>query len=101
MVATLILLLTRPRLRVGERGIALRNIFLERHFGWDAVGGVSFPETSPWARLELPGDEYLPIMALQARDGEAAVLALETFRELGRTYSQNRAGDEASAEKLS
>ncbi len=88
IVAVVILLLTRPRLRVGERGIAMRNLFLERQLGWHEVRGVSFPESSPWARLELPADEYLPVMAIQVRDGETAAMALEKFRELGRKYAQ-------------
>lgn len=87
IVATVILLLTRPRLRVGERGIAMRNLFLERQLAWPEVRGVSFPGQSPWARLELPADEYLPVMAIQVRDGETAATALEKFRELGRKYA--------------
>lgn len=92
VVSSFVLVFTRPRFRVGASGVALRNMFGEKHFDWSQVRGVSFPESSPWARLELPHDEYLAIVALQARDGERTADALDRFRELHRRYGQ-RVGD--------
>ncbi|MCE5292565.1 MAG: PH domain-containing protein [Nocardiaceae bacterium] len=89
VIAAGILLLTRPRLRANAREIRIRNVFVDRVYGWKDVLGVTFPEKSPWARLELPADEYIPIMAIRADDGESAVNAIERFRELGRRYSTN------------
>ncbi|WP_342661093.1 Uncharacterized protein Rruber_02109 [Rhodococcus ruber] len=81
-----VLLLTRPRLRAGAAGVAVRNILGEKTFGWDQVRGMSFPQGKPWPRLELPQDEYVPVVAVQARDGEHAVAALTAFRELEQRY---------------
>ncbi|MGF7120853.1 PH domain-containing protein [Rhodococcus sp. TAF43] len=86
-----VLLLTRPRLRVGPRGIAVRNILGERIVDWDLDEGMSFPDGAPWARIELPDDEYVPVMAIQANDGEHAVRAVRRFRELEAKYTGSRA----------
>lgn len=86
VIAAGILLLTRSRLRANSDGIRVRNVFFEREFGWKNVLGVTFPERSPWARLELPADEYVPIMAIRANDGEPAADAIEQLRALGRRY---------------
>ncbi len=87
VVALGFLLLTRSRLRANASGIRVRNVFFEREFSWKNVLGVTFPEKSPWARLELPADEYVPIMAIRANDGEPAAVAIEKLRELGRKYA--------------
>ncbi|CAM3072710.1 PH domain-containing protein [Prescottella defluvii] len=86
-----VLMLTRPRLRVGPRGIAVRNILGERVVDWDLDQGLSFPDGAPWARVELPDDEYVPVMAIQANDGEYAVRAVRRFRELEAKYTGSRA----------
>lgn len=82
-----VLMLTRPRLRVDEAGVAVRNILGERTFPWPLVQSVSFPDGAPWARLELPDDEYAPVMAIQATDGDRAVQALRHLRALHRTHT--------------
>ena len=61
------LLLARPRLRVTPDGVAVRNVLGERLFGWDLVRDVSFPDGASFARLELPDDEYVSVMAIQGR----------------------------------
>lgn len=86
-----VLLLTRPRLRVGPRGIAVRNILGERVVDWDLDQGLSFPDGAAWARIELPDDEYVPVMAIQANDREHAVRAVRRFRELEAKYTGSRA----------
>ena len=82
-----VLLLARPRLRVGARGISIRNVFSERIFDWNSVSGLSFPDGASWARIDLPEDEYVPIMAIQANDKERAVIAVQKFRALGAKYA--------------
>ncbi len=77
-----VLLLARPRLRVDPGGLEVRNVLLTKRLPWDLVLGVSFPDGSPWARLELPDDEYVAVMALQAVDRERAVRAMRRLREL-------------------
>ncbi|MBF4481595.1 PH domain-containing protein [Rhodococcus rhodochrous J3] len=82
-----VLLFTRPRLRAGADGVSVRNVVAERHIPWTDVRGLFFDHGAPWARLELPFDEYVPVVAIQARDGELAVDALERFRELESRYT--------------
>jgi hypothetical protein len=82
------MLLTRPRVRADAKGVEVRNLFGTRWFDWDIVEHVSFPDGSAWARLELPDDEYVPIMAVQAIDGLSAVTAT---RELRRIHQRSAA----------
>lgn len=77
-----VLLLTRPRVKADEAGIDVRNVVTSHHFDWKDVHSVSFPDGAAWARLELPEDEYISIMAVQATDREYAVKSVRALREL-------------------
>ncbi|MFZ2178549.1 MAG: PH domain-containing protein [Rhodococcus sp. (in: high G+C Gram-positive bacteria)] len=81
LLAAAVLLLTRPRLRVSRRGVAVRNVLGERIVDWDLCLGLSFPDGAAWARLELPDDEHISVMAIQSNDREYAVDAVRRFRE--------------------
>ena len=81
------LLLARPRLRVSDKGVWVRNVFGEKFIEWDLARGLSFPDGSAWARIELPDDEYIPVMAIQANDRAYAVDSIERFRALGQKYA--------------
>lgn len=81
-----VLLFTRPRLRIGADGVAVRNLLNENVYGWDVVRGITFPEGAQFAHLELPQDEFVAIWAIQARDGEPAVQAIARARELVAHY---------------
>ncbi|RZL78705.1 MAG: PH domain-containing protein [Rhodococcus sp. (in: high G+C Gram-positive bacteria)] len=87
LLAAAVLLLTRPRLQVGPRGIAVRNVLGERIVDWDLYEGLSFPDGAAWARIELPDDEYLAVMAIQSNDREYAVEAVDRFRALASEYA--------------
>ncbi len=87
MLAGGVLLLARPRLRVSREGVRVRNAFGERHVDWDLVEGLSFPDGAAWARIELPDDEYIPVMAIQSNDREHAVSAVQSFRRLAEKYA--------------
>lgn len=91
-----ILLLARPRLRVDAGGVGIRNVLGEQYFPWALVRGVSFPRTSAWARLELPEDEFVPIMALRAGDGERAAVAIAALRELEHCHAPRAQPDPRS-----
>lgn len=78
------LLFTRPRVRADNEGVEVRNVVGTRRFDWSLVEGVSFPDGSAWARLDLPDDEYVPIMAVQAIDGDHAVAATRELRRIHR-----------------
>ncbi|WP_278313029.1 PH domain-containing protein [Lolliginicoccus levis] len=86
VLASLFLLLTRPRLRVGEQGVGVRNFFSERLVPWNEVLGARLRPGGGWARLELPDDEYIPLVAVQATDGERAIRAMEQYYRLEARY---------------
>jgi hypothetical protein len=79
-----ILLLARPRVRADAEGVEVRNVVTVHRFAWTDVLHVSFPDGASWARLELPDDEYVSIMAVQAVDRDHAVAAVRALRELHR-----------------
>jgi hypothetical protein len=80
VIGALVCLFARPRLRVGPAGVAVRNLIGYRVFGWQDVRGVSFHKGARWARLDLPDDEYVPVMAIQAVDRARAVDAMDQVR---------------------
>jgi Bacterial PH domain len=90
VLAGAILLFTRPRLRVGESGLAVRNLLGDRLIAWQDVVDVSFPRGARWARVDLPDDEYVPVMAIQAVDKVRAVEAMDAVRELMARYRDIR-----------
>jgi hypothetical protein len=76
------LLFAMPRVRADAEGIEVRNVLLGRRFAWHEVLSVAFPDGASWARLELPDDEYYPMMAVQAVDRDRAVAAVRALRLL-------------------
>lgn len=82
-----ILTLTRPRIRAGARGVAVRNLGEEKVYDWSQVRGVYFPAKGHWARLELPYDEHVAVLAIASNDGDAAVEAMARFREIHERYA--------------
>jgi hypothetical protein len=86
VLAAAVLLLARPRLRVGSAGLSVRNMLGDRLIPWSDTVGVSFPVGSRWARIDLPDDEYVPVMAIQAVDKDRAVDAMDTVRRLLKVY---------------
>ena len=77
-----VLLLTRPKVTADASGVDVRNVVTSHHFEWKDVLSVSFPDGAAWARLELPEDEYISVMAVQAVDREYAVSSVRALREL-------------------
>jgi Bacterial PH domain len=86
VMAGLVLLFARPRLRVGAPGVAVRNLLTYRLIPWSDVVDVSFPRGARWARVDLPDDEYVPVMAIQAVDKNRAVDAMDQVRDLVARY---------------
>lgn len=86
VIAALVLMFSRPRIRVGAQGIAVRNLLAYRLIAWSDVVDVSFHPGARWARVDLPDDEYVPVLAIQAVDKERAVEAMETVRGLLARY---------------
>jgi hypothetical protein len=81
-VAAGVLLLARPRVRADAEGIEVRNILLTRRLSWDVVERVAFPDGASWARLDLPDDEYMSVLAIQAVDGRYAVDGITRVRAM-------------------
>ncbi|MCH9668050.1 MAG: PH domain-containing protein [Actinomycetia bacterium] len=86
VIAIFVCLLARPRLRVGPPGVAVRNLFGYKLFPWSQVVGVSFHPGARWARLDLPDDEYIAVMAIQAVDKGRAVESMDQVRAALRRY---------------
>lgn len=83
ILAGFILVFTRPRMRADEAGVHIRN-----HWGpyktipWDVIVGVEFPKGRHFARLVLPADETIALLAVQRADRERSVAAMRELREL-------------------
>jgi hypothetical protein len=86
VIAAAVLLFARPRLRVGATGVAVRNLLGYKLIPWPDVVGVSFPRGARWARVDLPDDEYIPVMAIQAVDKQRAIDAMDRVRGLLERY---------------
>jgi hypothetical protein len=82
--------LTRPRLRVGPAGLAVRNVLEERVIPWSQVVDFTFPAGKRWARVDLEAYEYIPVLAIQSADRERAVEAMDAVRTLMADYRPNR-----------
>ena len=87
LLGAAILLFTRPRLRIGPAGMSVRNLFGDKLVPWAQVQGLSFQHGGRWARLQLPDDEYVPVMAIQSADKDRAIQAMDTARELIDKYT--------------
>ncbi|HVE97065.1 MAG TPA: PH domain-containing protein [Pseudonocardiaceae bacterium] len=90
LLAGAALLFTRPRVRAGADGVEVRNLLGSRTLPWELVLRVSFPDGAPWARLELPDDEYIAVMAIQAADGRHAVQAIRSLRAVHAGHTMPR-----------
>ncbi|WBP95387.1 PH domain-containing protein [Mycolicibacterium neoaurum] len=97
VIAGCVLLLARPRLRVGPSGIAVRNALGYKLIAWPDVVDVSFPPGARWARIDLADDEYTAAMAIQAVDKERAVVAMDQVRTLMRRYQNEINSPSASS----
>lgn len=90
LIACAVLMLTRPRVRVGPRGVTVRNVLGDNEFPWDTVRGVTFPDRKSWARLELINDDYVPLLAIRSNDKAHAAAAMDKLRELGAKYTATK-----------
>jgi hypothetical protein len=90
LLAGAALLFARPRVRAGADGVEVRNLLGSRTLPWELVLRVSFPDGAPWARLEIPDDEYIAVMAIQAADGRHAVQAIRALRAVHAEHTAPR-----------
>jgi PH (Pleckstrin Homology) domain-containing protein len=88
LIAIGILAFVRPRLRADASGVDTKGFFGGyRHVDWDLVVAVEFPPKVRFARLVLPGDELIPLYAVQRGDGERSVVVMDGLRAL---HAQSR-----------
>jgi hypothetical protein len=90
LLAGAALLFARPRVRAGVEGVEVRNLLGTRTVPWDLVLRVSFPDGAPWARIEIPDDEYIAVMAIQAADGRHAVQGIRRLRAMHAQHTAPR-----------
>lgn len=83
IVAIGILSITRPRLHADAAGVDVKAFFGGwRHVDWDLILAVEFPPKVRFARLVLPGEELIPLYAVQRGDAEHSVEVMRRLREL-------------------
>lgn len=99
ILAGLILLLLRIRIRAGAAGVELTGLLATKLYQWDDIVGFTFPLSAQWARLELPAYEHVGIPAIQAMDGDAAVTAMHALRDVAKTYKPRAADPENVADR--
>lgn len=73
---------TWPKVSADASGVLVRNMLGAKFVPWTEVIAVTFPDGASYARLELPDDEYLVLMAVQSIDGDRAVTAIRELRKL-------------------
>lgn len=89
LIAASVLILLRPRVRVGPAGLLVRNVLEDRLIAWNDVVDVSFPPGKRWARVDLDSNEYVPVVAIQSVDREYAVEAMDTVRKAMARYRKS------------
>jgi len=77
-----VLLVGRSRVDADAGGLRVRNVVISHEVPWSAVRAVRFDEHSPWATLLLSNDDELAVSAVQAADGERALVAVRGLRAL-------------------
>jgi hypothetical protein len=77
-----VLLVGRSRVDADTEGLRVRNVLMNHEVPWSAVRAVRFDEHSPWATLLLGNDDELAVSAVQAADGERALVAVRGLRAL-------------------
>jgi hypothetical protein len=83
LIALGILCFTRPRTHADDAGVDTRGFAGGyRHIDWDLILAVEVPPMVRFARLVLPGDELIPLYAVQRGDAERSVAVMDALRAL-------------------
>jgi hypothetical protein len=77
-----VLLVGRSRVDADAEVIRVRNVVVNHELPWSAVRAVRFDEHSPWATLVLTNDDELAVSAVQAADGDRALVTVRGLRAL-------------------
>jgi hypothetical protein len=90
LVAVGVLVLARPAVVADLDGVRVQNIFTTKDVPWELVRAVSFPDGTPWAMLDLADDDQIAMLAVQAADGQRAVVTVRALRAL---HARHAAGE--------
>lgn len=93
VVAALLHVLARPRVRADEDGVTVVNVFRRRRLEWAEILEVSLREGDPWVQLDLTDGTVLPAMGLQAADGERGRAMARDLRALVRSHTRTPRND--------
>jgi hypothetical protein len=78
---------TRPAMWADSSGVHTRGFLGGYHtIEWDLIRAVEFPPKVRFARLVLPGDEIIPLYAVQRGDGERSVAVMDALRSMFARY---------------
>ena len=92
LAAAGILLLGRPRLVADRHGLRTKAwAGRYRYIPWDVVVDIRFLASARFARVILPGEEYLSLYAVHRWDGERAVAVMDALRTLQQRVRADRA----------
>jgi len=69
-IVAVLWLLGRPRVDADAGGVTVVNLIYRHRLEWAQIVEVRLRVGDPWVMLELDDAETLPVMALQAADGE-------------------------------
>jgi hypothetical protein len=69
-IVAVLWLLGRPRVDADADGVTVVNLIYRHRLEWAQIVEVRLTVDDPWVLLDLDDGETLPVMALQAADGE-------------------------------
>jgi Bacterial PH domain len=86
-------ILAHPSVRADDDGVTVVNLFRRRRLEWAEIVAVNLREGDPWVYLDLTDGTVLPVMALQAADGEHGRVMARELRALVRDRTRTSRND--------
>lgn len=81
-VAGVLHILARSRITADDEGVTVVNGLRTHEFEWAELLGVTMSEGAPWPTLDLADGSTVPVLGIQASDGERANRALAELAAL-------------------
>jgi hypothetical protein len=92
-VVWFLFVLARPRVSADEKGVTVVNLVRRRRLEWAEIVEVNLRVGDPWVYLDLTDGTVLPVMALQAADGEHGRAMARQLRDLVRARTRTSRDD--------
>lgn len=89
-IVAVLWLLARPRVDADADGVTVVNLIYRHRLEWAQIVEVRLAVGDPWVMLDLNDGETLPVMALQAADGERGRRMAGQLRALVFAHSMRR-----------